>query len=65
MEFVVECCKGGIIEEVIEIVEKLGMDIGICVKYLLDLNWELLVWIVNFILMDYGIGVIFVCFVYD
>lgn len=63
--FCEECCCIGMIEEVIEIVEKLGFDIGLKVCYLFDLIWELLIWIVNFVLMDYGIGVIFGSFVYD
>ncbi|MEJ2022932.1 MAG: leucine--tRNA ligase [Maritimibacter sp.] len=58
-EFVAKCRKGGTTEEAIETAEKLGMDTGIRVKHPLDPNWELPVWIANFILMDYGTGAIF------
>jgi leucyl-tRNA synthetase len=35
------------------------------VKHPLDPNWELPVWIANFILMDYGTGAIFGCPAHD
>ncbi|WP_425083583.1 leucine--tRNA ligase [Ruegeria profundi] len=64
-EFVAECRKGGTTEEAIETAEKLGYDTGIKVKHPLDPNWELPVWIANFILMDYGTGAIFACPAHD
>ncbi|SHE78368.1 leucyl-tRNA synthetase [Ruegeria intermedia] len=64
-EFVAECRKGGTTEEAIETAEKLGFDTGIRVKHPLDANWELPVWIANFILMDYGTGAIFACPAHD
>ncbi len=64
-EFVTECRKGGTTEEAIETAEKLGYDTGITVKHPLDPNWELPVWIANFILMDYGTGAIFACPAHD
>jgi leucyl-tRNA synthetase len=60
-EFVADCRKGGTTEEAIETGEKLGLDTGIRVTHPLDPNWELPVWIANFILMDYGTGAIFAC----
>ena len=63
--FVAECRKGGTTEEAIETGEKLGYDTGIRVKHPLDPNWELPVWIANFILMDYGTGAIFACPAHD
>ncbi len=63
--FVAECRKGGTTEEAIETAEKLGFDTGIKVKHPLDPNWELPVWIANFILMDYGTGAIFGCPAHD
>jgi leucyl-tRNA synthetase len=63
--FVAECRKGGTTEEAIETAEKLGYDTGITVKHPLDPNWELPVWIANFILMDYGTGAIFACPAHD
>ncbi|WP_171177419.1 leucine--tRNA ligase [Ruegeria sp. HKCCD8929] len=64
-EFVAECRKGGTTEEAIETAEKLGYDTGIRVKHPLDPNWELPVWIANFILMDYGTGAVFACPAHD
>ena len=64
-EFLAECRKGGTTEEAIETAEKLGYDTGIRVKHPLDPNWELPVWIANFILMDYGTGAIFACPAHD
>ena len=64
-EFLVECRKGGTTEEALEKAEKLGFDTGLRVRHPLDSNWELPVWIANFILMDYGTGAIFGCPAHD
>lgn len=63
--FVAECRKGGTTEEAIETAEKLGYDTGIKVRHPLNPDWELPVWIANFILMDYGTGAIFACPAHD
>ncbi|OJY32245.1 MAG: leucine--tRNA ligase [Rhodobacterales bacterium 65-51] len=63
--FVAECRRIGTSEEALQTAEKLGMDTGIRVKHPLDPNWELPVWIANFILMDYGTGAIFGCPAHD
>ncbi len=63
--FVAECRKGGTTEEAIETAPKLGFDTGIKVKHPLNPDWELPVWIANFILMDYGTGAIFACPAHD
>ena len=63
--FRAECTKGGTTEEALEKAPKLGFDTGITVKHPLDDNWELPVWIANFILMDYGTGAIFACPAHD
>ncbi|APG48607.1 leucine--tRNA ligase [Phaeobacter porticola] len=63
--FVAECRKGGTTEEAIETAEKLGYDTGLRVKHPLNPDWELPVWIANFILMDYGTGAIFACPAHD
>lgn len=63
--FVAECRKGGTTEEAIETAEKLGYDTSIKVKHPLNPDWELPVWIANFILMDYGTGAIFACPAHD
>ncbi|MBR9842490.1 MAG: leucine--tRNA ligase [Rhodobacteraceae bacterium] len=64
-DFIAECRKGGTTEEAIETGEKLGLDTGIRVKHPLNPDWELPVWIANFILMDYGTGAIFACPAHD
>jgi leucyl-tRNA synthetase len=63
--FVAECRKGGASEAEIETAEKIGFDTGLKVKHPFDPNWELPVWIANFILMDYGTGAIFACPAHD
>ena len=63
--FVAECRKGGTTEEAIETGEKLGYDTGLRVKHPLNPEWELPVWIANFILMHYGTGAIFACPAHD
>ena len=57
--------KGGTTAEAVEKAEKLGVDTGIRVKHPLNPDWELPVWIANFILMDYGTGAIFACPAHD
>ena len=64
-EFLAECRKGGTTAEAIETAPKLGRDTGIRVKHPLNPDWELPVWIANFILMDYGTGAIFACPAHD
>ena len=63
--FVAECRKGGTSAEALETAEKMGLDTGLRVKHPLDPNWELPVYIANFILMDYGTGAIFGCPAHD
>ena len=63
--FRAEVAKGGTTEEALEKAPKLGFDTGLTVVHPLDPNWELPVWIANFILMDYGTGAIFACPAHD
>ncbi|NRB00216.1 MAG: leucine--tRNA ligase [Rhodobacteraceae bacterium] len=63
--FRAEVAKGGTTEEALEKAEKLGFDTGLKVRHPLDPNWELPVWVANFILMDYGTGAIFACPAHD
>jgi leucyl-tRNA synthetase len=63
--FCAEARKGGTTAEAIEKADKLGFDTGLTVKHPLDPNWELPVWIANFILMDYGTGAGFACPAHD
>ncbi len=57
--------KTGTSEEAIEKAEKLGFDTGLRVRHPLNPDWELPVWVANFILMDYGTGAIFACPAHD
>ena len=63
--FRAEAAKGGTTEEALEKAEKLGIDTGLRVRHPLNPDWELPVWIANFILMDYGTGAIFACPAHD
>ncbi|MDZ4375268.1 MAG: leucine--tRNA ligase [Phenylobacterium sp.] len=63
--FIDACRKGAATEAEIETAEKKGYDTGLRVKHPFDPNWELPVWIANFILMDYGTGAIFACPAHD
>jgi len=63
--FNVEARKGGTTEEAIETAPKLGFDTGLKVKHPLNPDWELPVWVANFILMGYGTGAIFACPAHD
>jgi leucyl-tRNA synthetase len=60
-----ECRQMSTSEADMEKAEKKGIDTGLRVKHPLDPNWELPVWIANFILMDYGTGAIFACPAHD
>jgi leucyl-tRNA synthetase len=59
------CRKIGTTEEALEKAEKKGFDTGIRVRHPFDSDWELPVYIANFILMDYGTGAIFGCPAHD
>ena len=58
-EFCAECRQLGTSEEALETAEKLGFDTGLRARYPFDTEWELPVYIANFVLMDYGTGAIF------
>ncbi|RDW14209.1 leucine--tRNA ligase [Paracoccus thiocyanatus] len=57
--FVEECRRIGTTEEAIETAPKMGLDTGLTVRHPLDPDWQLPIWIANFVLMDYGTGAIF------
>jgi len=63
--YIEECRKGAATQAEIDTAEKTGYDTGLRVKHPFDPNWELPVWIANFILMDYGTGAIFACPAHD
>lgn len=57
--FVAQCKLGGTTAAEIETQEKLGLDTGIRATHPFDSEWELPVYIANFVLMDYGTGAVF------
>ncbi|MDR6755878.1 leucyl-tRNA synthetase [Mycoplana sp. BE70] len=59
--FCEECRRAGTSLAALETAEKKGMDTGIRVRHPFDPNWELPVYVANFVLMDYGTGAIFGC----
>jgi leucyl-tRNA synthetase len=63
--FIAECKKGGASQAEIDTAEKIGFDTGLKVTHPFVSDWELPVWIANFILMDYGTGAIFACPAHD
>jgi len=63
--FNAECRRMGTSEADMETAEKRGFDTGLRVRHPLNPDWELPVWIANFILMDYGTGAIFACPAHD
>ncbi|HEY0325330.1 MAG TPA: leucine--tRNA ligase [Allosphingosinicella sp.] len=57
-EFIARCKRGGTTAAELETAEKLGLEVGEAI-HPLDPDWELPVFIANFVLMDYGSGAIF------
>jgi len=60
-----ECRRMGTSLADIETAEKKGFDTGIKAVHPFDPNWEVPVYVANFILMDYGTGAIFGCPAHD
>jgi leucyl-tRNA synthetase len=56
-----ECRRAGTSLAALETAEKTGFDTGIRVRHPFDPDWELPVYVANFVLMDYGTGAIFGC----
>ena len=65
LAFIAECRRIGTTEAAIETAEKLGYDTGIKVTHPADQNWQLPLYIANFVLMDYGTGAIIGCPAHD
>ncbi|MEQ1724791.1 MAG: leucine--tRNA ligase [Sphingopyxis sp.] len=63
--FIAECRKGGTTAAEMDTAEKLGFNTGLSVEHPLDPSWHLPVWVVNYVLMDYGTGAIFGCPAHD
>lgn len=59
--FCEECRRAGTSLAALETAEKKGIDTGIRVRHPFDADWELPVYVANFVLMDYGTGAIFGC----
>ena len=57
--FVARCKQGGTTAAELETQEKLGFDTGLRARHPLDANWQLPVYIANFVLMEYGTGAVF------
>jgi leucyl-tRNA synthetase len=64
-EFIELCHQIGTSQEAIDTAEKLGFDTGLKVTHPADPNWELPLYIANFVLMDYGTGAIIGCPAHD
>jgi leucyl-tRNA synthetase len=64
-EFVARCARLGTAEEAIETAEKLGCDTGLTAAHPFDPQWQLPVYVANFVLMAYGTGAIFGCPAHD
>ena len=63
--FIEECRRQGTAAEQLDTAEKLGFDTGLSVEHPLDPALHLPVWVVNYVLMDYGTGAIFGCPAHD
>ena len=63
--FNADCRKMGTSEEALEKAEKKGYDTGLTVTHPFHPEWQLPVYIANFILMGYGTGAIFGCPAHD
>lgn len=63
--FIDECRQSGTSVAALETAEKKGFDTGVRVKHPFDENWDLPVYVANFVLMEYGTGAIFGCPAHD
>jgi leucyl-tRNA synthetase len=64
-EFIEECRHHGTAQAEIDTAEKQGFDTGIRTIHPFDPEWELPVFVANFVLMEYGTGAIFGCPAHD
>jgi leucyl-tRNA synthetase len=63
--FVAECRRLGTAEEAIETAEKSGYNTALTAAHPFDPDWQLPVYVANFVLMAYGTGAIFGCPAHD
>lgn len=64
-EFIESCGQAGIAEDVMEKMEKKGIDTSLRILHPFDPSIELPLYIANFVLMEYGTGAIFACPAHD
>ena len=64
-EFLQLCSANGTSEAAIEQAEKIGFNTGAFVVHPFDPNWQVPVYVANFVLMDYGTGAVFGCPAHD
>ena len=57
--FIDHCRQGGTTAAEVETQEKLGFDTGLTATHPFDPDWDLPVYIANFVLMEYGTGAVF------
>ncbi|MBE0703796.1 MAG: leucine--tRNA ligase, partial [Afipia sp.] len=63
--FIEESRRHGTAQAEIDTAEKMGFDTGIRAQHPFDADWQLPVYVANFVLMDYGTGAIFGCPAHD
>jgi leucyl-tRNA synthetase len=63
--FIAECHHGGTSLAALETAEKKGYDTGLKARHPFEPDWQLPVYVANFVLMDYGTGAIFGCPAHD
>jgi leucyl-tRNA synthetase len=63
--FIEECRRTGTAQELIDKAEKKGIDTGLRAFHPFDPEWQLPVYVANFIVMDYGTGAVFGCPAHD
>lgn len=64
-DFIQDCNKMATSEEALEKAEKKGFNTGLFVTHPLDDSLKLPVYVANFVLMEYGTGVVFACPAHD
>ncbi|MEY4269036.1 MAG: hypothetical protein RLZZ58_252 [Pseudomonadota bacterium] len=64
-DFIAHCRRQGTSAAEVETADKLGFDTGLAVENPINPNQHLPVWVVNYVLMDYGTGAIFGCPAHD
>jgi leucyl-tRNA synthetase len=57
--FIRDCQASGTAQADIDTAEKQGFNTGLSLAHPLDPDWHLPLWVVNYVLMDYGTGAIF------